>query len=232
MASSRGQALAEGVVMLAVMVLLFLATGWIWRLQDLGLQTQHAARLAAFDQARRSQHPALSVRAAYFQPVAQTWNDPSGRAWIQDSAKQVQVSLLRLKPLVAEAQPGRAGADETVLRSQWSLADQGVLQAVVSVQPQSNLFGPAPVLRRQLHILVDAGAGVSASQTDNRVASSALAWRDAWQTSRAVGKQLAQHLKMVDAGWGRAEAGFDWLSPWSDEVPSKHVTTFEWGATE
>src|SRR5690554_6275101 len=85
-----GQALAEGLVVMAALLLMWVLSGWLLRLQDVALQASNASRYAAFDLARRAQNNDVQFSAAphvYFSGLGQHWKDQRGRPWLADRSQ-------------------------------------------------------------------------------------------------------------------------------------------------
>jgi hypothetical protein len=140
-----------------------------------------------------------------------------------DPTNNVSLTITRDSTLPAYAQPGGAGADAQQLRRAWGVEDSGVASAYVAAAPRFLNQPPLVVIRRHTAIL--AGAGHAAGDTDvqRRVAGSGLGWGDAAQVSIAVGRHIERRMRPVDDAWGRPDPDFDWLAPWSGNVPAQHL---------
>jgi len=193
--AQRGQALVEATLILGLLVGLMWAlraTG-VW--QDETLRAGLAARQAAFAYSR-------------FAP------DPGN---LDDNA---QVNWIRAAHLSEAGQPGGAHRHAGVLRRQWQLGEINVVAAQVTVPLSlTSQADGSRVFKRYTAILRGAGHSGGDAQTQQRVASAALAWQTVANRSSAVGRTVAARLNPLDAAWQRAQPGFDWLSDWTAVVP-------------
>lgn len=220
-----GQALAEGVVVMAVLLLLWVMSGWLLRLQDLALQASNASRYAAFDLARQANADQIQFSTspiAYFSGKGQQWRDLRGRSWLADE-RSVQLRGKRGTSLSALAQPGGKHALASTLRQQWAFADTGVREVTITVSPETGVANQPESIKRQAFIVVDTGHASDDSHVVRRVAASDLAWAQTEQQSRNAGQALAARLQPLDIPWSRPEPTFDWLRPWQHDVPSVHL---------
>lgn len=223
----RGQALAEGVLGLAVLAVLFWAIPLIGRYQDLALQSAHASRYAAFLLAR---HPfdASTLRQrvgeAYFARDEIRWRDASGEALL---GRQPDVRI-QAPALAGVARPGSGRADSARLLEDWRIGDDALVAAAVRT-PARNLvaFAGLPgsdlVLARRTAILVGAGHASDDGDAQARVRQGGAGWRQAAEQSVAAGQEVAAALSRIDQGWGRAPAGFEWLDAWQGLVPADRL---------
>lgn len=223
--SSAGQALVEGVVVMATLLLLWLMSGWLFRLQDLALQATNASRYAAFDMARLAHGNRAQFATSpdiYFSGKGQQWRDLRARSWLRGD-QAVKLSGALGTPLPELAQPGGTDNLAVTLRSQWSLADTGVREAAVTVAPQTGMANQPGRIQRRAFIVVNTGYAGNDEQVVRRAGASDLAWAQPEQSSRNIGQALASRLQPLDAPWSRPEPSFNWLAPWQHEVPSRHL---------
>lgn len=233
-----GQALAELLVAVLALALLWAAAAWLGRLQDMALQAGHAARHLAFTGTQQGDADwAQLARAAYLDGQRQRWNDSRGRDLLP-WGRSVQASLMRVAPLVLAAQPGHGHAQGALLRNDWQLADTGVLQAGVVVEPAAaprpqggeasgnllrSLDASSPVIRRQAYILTGAGHADDDADALRRVAQAVVPWAQASGVSYGVSGRVANTMQRVDQAWGRPGPDNDWLGLWQEWVPDGHV---------
>ncbi|GAB2891086.1 hypothetical protein LSG25_03635 [Paralcaligenes sp. KSB-10] len=238
----RGQALAEGLVVLFVLLSVWVAIGWLSRFQDMALQATHASRFAAFSVARHSDlRPAADIRRRYFSGPAHQWNDRHGRSVL--SLEQTEVSLLVRSDtaLDVQAQPGGSLADAVSLRQGWRIDDTGIVRAIVTVGSRaatqdivhkanavkiglSAFDGGYPILTRHTAILAGAGHASNDLDAQHRIAASKLGWSNGAENSYRLGRHIQMRTQPLDRAWGRAALELDWLTPWASHVPELHLT--------
>ncbi|MFA7623977.1 MAG: hypothetical protein WCY47_03400 [Pusillimonas sp.] len=221
----RGQALAEGVVILLALIGLWVCATWLFRLQDMALQTTHAARFSAFSAARGDDvtHIEHKVRQHFFRGPAHQWRTLPGRQWLSAARDEV-VTTRQVWPLPDfSGQPGAGAPGVRPLLADWSVSDNRMVTGQVAVQPRPLPAGIAPLLVRRQSILVGAGHGKHDGDVLHRLGQSSTGWASSANASRASGQALAGVLQPLDAGWGRANVRFDWLDPWSGEVPGRYL---------
>lgn len=220
--SQRGQAIAEALVAMIAIIALWQAVAWLARIQDLALNASHAARYGAF---AASRNPALldaeHVDMRFLTAQRLQWVDRRGRWLLSQIYQEPSLHIQRGEALPNDAQPGQSHADSKALRSEWKLADLGVVMARLRLQPLQP-SGPWPQLRRQLAIAVDAGHASSDTDTVQRLRQSSRGWADTVNNSVGLGRQVESSARGVDAAWSRSLPDYDWLMPWAADVPS-HV---------
>lgn len=238
----RGQALAEGLVVLLVLLSVWVAVGWLGRFQDMALQATHASRFAAFSVARHHDlRPAADIQHRYFSGPAHQWKDRHGRSVL--SQEQTEVSLLVRSDaaLDAYAQPGGPLADASSLRQGWRVEDTGIVQAIVTIGSRATIQNTAhkadafkiglsvfddryPVLSRHTAILAGAGHASNDPDAQHRIAESKLGWSNSAEDSYRLGRHMQMRVQPLDRAWGRAAPEFDWLVPWASHIPERHLT--------
>lgn len=233
--SQFGQAIAETLVLMLVLAVLWVAIPWLAHLQDIALSATHASRHAAF-LATRAEHvvdPDIMVRG-YFTGPAHRWVGRRSER-VLDPVLPVSLSTRRPK-LSPGAQPGGTQPHATVLRQEWGLEDNGIFQARITANFQEDAssngkrqahgllsldaFDNAyPSFSMSMSILTGAGHAESDDQAQAITGSSALAWSDAEADSARAGEFVVSRAGAVDAGWGRAGPEFDWLARWASQLP-------------
>lgn len=241
-AQQRGQALVEAVLAMSGLAVLWVVLHWLAHYQDAALSATHASRHAAFVASRNdTEAPARQVVEPFFTGPAHRWTDRRGqRVLAADTA--MQLSTERLQPLSVLAQPGRGFATAGALRRDWSLEDQGILQAQVTLDsgaaaellPEKesllklDMFDlPYPTLARSTRILTGAGHAASDAATQSRLAGSRLAWGAAHSASSLAAREVQLRAAGVEDGWGRPGLELDWLQPWGGLVPAHLITDYE-----
>ncbi|MGB3288675.1 MAG: hypothetical protein WBA83_05325 [Burkholderiaceae bacterium] len=233
--AQNGQAMAEGLAVLGLLLAVYLAIAWLGRYQDMALSAQHASRHAAFQQTRADAGVTpLDINRHFFSGPAHQWMDRRGRPVLGDKAG-VGLSFSRLA-LDRQAEPGGRGGSAVALRRDWGMRDPGVLCAEVRVGGAAPLldegaggyfelrFGEAyPAMHRHTAILTGAGHASGDTQTQQVLAQSELAWGNSAKASHAAGSRIAAIMRQVDAGWARTEPEFDWLTPWAGRIPDHHL---------
>ncbi len=221
----RGQALAEGVVVLLALIALWVCATWLFRLQDIALQATHAARFSAFSAARGDDVTAVApkVRQYFFEGPAHQWGTLPGRQWL--SPGRDEVVAIRQTSVLPDftGQPGGGDTAVRALLTDWSVPDNSLITGHVSVQPRPLPAGIAPLLVRRQSILVGAGHGKDDANVLARLGQSSTGWSGSANASIGSGQSLAGILQPLDAGWGRAEVRFDWLDPWAGDVPGRYL---------
>jgi len=224
---SRGQALLEGMVGLVALIVMFWAIPVLGRYQDIALQGAHASRYAAFLAALGvPSHGDVSAMTgtAYFSGSPQRWRTASGDALMPLGP---EISTQRV-PDVMAAQPGAGHAQAAMLRHEWQVGDDAMLQATVLAQPHDvvSLLPAAPgSLRivRSTSILTGAGHASSDTAAQQRVADGASGWAQAAARSSSAGREVAARMQAVDEAWARPHPDFDWLGAWQALVPADRL---------
>lgn len=237
----QGQALAEGLVVLLVLLSLWVGLAWLGRLQDMALQATHGSRHAAFAATRyfADDFTVQQVKAGYFSGPSHQWSLRSGRAVLDDDKSQVTVSVRRGQALDVKAQVGGTGLSVSRLRSELGTADRGILQARVgvdlsflrasqagdgsSVLRLSDLDSAWPVLHRHTAILIDSGHAASDAAAQQRLTLSPTAWAASSARSYELARQTDAVMAKVDGAWSRQRPLFDWLQAWTGRVPDHHL---------
>lgn len=224
-----GQGLVEGLLGLAVLVVMFWAVGWVGRQLDLVQQLAHASRHAAFVAATQpAATESTDVLSTFWLGQShQRWRRADGTPLLRDGTERAGQALLALE---AQAQPGASLAAAARLRREWGLQDRGLRRHVAEVTLQEiRAWGPdgsAPSLagrrlRRQTTLLVDAGASPDDGVTTARLEQGALGWAAAARQSRALGRQLSESLQPLDRGWDRAAPRWNWVESWQYQRPAR-----------
>lgn len=219
-----GQAMAEGVVTLALVSLAGAAILWLGHWQNIALKAGFASRDAAFLAARAAPDDDIAASGHHvFHQAEQRWQVRGGGALLADPASQIGMQVTRpgvvLSPL---AQPGQADAQAAQLRAQWGLQDTGLLRAQVRVTlalPFTSADAAGQALVRNTWILRDAGHQPDAHTAQRQTAASALAWGQPYAASLQAAHQLPTILQPLDAAWQRPDVSFEWLQPWAAQYP-------------
>ncbi|MBP6018819.1 MAG: hypothetical protein KA735_04955 [Burkholderiaceae bacterium] len=239
-ASQQGQALAEGLVVLLVLLSLWVGLAWLARLQDMALQATHGSRHAAFSATRYFDDDLTGqqVRSGYFSGPSHQWSLRSGLAVLGQDSSQVTVMSQSDKALDAKAQVGGHGLSVSRLRTELGTADRGILRAWVGVDLSSlgahqtgspsllhlsDLDGAWPVLRRHTAILIDSGHAADDAAAQLRLELSPTAWAASSRRSYQLARQTDAVMGAVDGAWSRERPEFDWLQAWTGRVPDHHL---------
>ncbi|TKR53624.1 hypothetical protein D7I39_19770 [Allopusillimonas ginsengisoli] len=131
----RGQAMAEGVAVLCLFLVFFVATGWLGRLQDIAMTAQHASSLAAFTFARSD---LMRQEASSFSRADRLFLGNNGQRWLDLRGHSLvhgthvpQLLPRRHDQLPAQAYPGGAGVHARALRQDWGMGDRSVVTTTV-----------------------------------------------------------------------------------------------------
>lgn len=233
-----GQAMAEGIAVLGVLLSIYGAIAWLGRFQDMALSAQHASRHAAFQQARSGTAiKPESVIQHYFSGPAHQWADRRGQLVLGDKGNGVGLSIHR-QVLGSYAQPGGHGESAEALRNDWGIQDPGVLHVGVSLSGTLPLQGHHstesgrfhadigyPPTSRHTAILTGAGHASGDTQVQQVLGRSPLAWGSSASASYTAGGRIAAIMNKVDSAWNRPAPEFDWLASWAGRVPEHHLTT-------
>jgi len=238
--AQAGQALAEALVAFSALLLVWTAIAWLGRFQDIALQATHASRYIAFAEARGAPVSPETVQRRFFGTPIHRWADRKGRLLFSDQGAHVRLGVERGPQLDAQAQAGQDAAYAATLRSQWRVADAGIVDARVAIELpgmpgaaagekagfMSTLrdFDQAyPKLLRHTSIATAAGHASDDESAQQRVAGSALAWNGPAQRAYGLTRQISSLMNPVDAGWSRPRPTFDWLGDWAGQVPGRHL---------
>lgn len=238
-----GQALVELLVAMLALLLLWAATAWLGRLQDIALQAGHAARHLAFSAVRQKEGDwGGLVRAAYFDGLQHRWMDRRGQSLLKPEEQGVAAQVSRLDGLLAAAQPGGASSQAGQLRNDWQVSDNGVVHASVRIAFQNALkpvAGPAwgdglramdsilPSIHRHAYILEGAGHADDDISTRQRLEQANMPWARAATASYGLSGRVSGFMEAVDRPWGRANPGSDWLTRWQEWLPQNHIVDYE-----
>lgn len=219
----QGQAMAEGLVVLSILLSLWFAVSWLGTLQDMALQASHGSRYMAFAATRGQEAYALEpLRSAYFSGPAHQWSGRPGGHLLDPDALHLGVDASRATTLMASAQPGGAATTPSRLRTELGTADSGILTQTLTLDPaeKTSIW---PVLRRQTSILTGPGHASDDAAVQQRLGLSPTAWAASAQASYALTTRIDSAMDSVDAAWGRSRPSIDWLGPWGGQVPEQHI---------
>lgn len=235
----HGQALSEGLMVLAVLLSLWAAVSWLGRVQDMALQAAHGSRYAAFAATRSHDEQALNqLTKAYFSGQGHQWALRSGQQILTSERSEITLRYRRLPALTPQAQAGGDGHYASVLREELATADSGILNATVSIdlsrQRTAALHSAKPLdlkasdtwwpaMYRYTAILTGAGHASDDVHAQQRLAASDTAWASSTNVSYSLAKKVDAAMAAVDAAWGRSRPVFDWLQPWAGSVPDVHL---------
>lgn len=236
-----GQAMAEGIVVLGVLLSVYVAISWLGRIQDMALSAQHASRHAAFQQARAERGiTPQDISRHFFSGPAHQWTDRRGQRLLGGKADGVTLSLRR-HALSSHAQPGGQGGTATALRRDWEIQDPGIVHAEVQLNgasPIQNIDAPNsaglrfaegyPAIYRHTAILTGAGHASGDAHVQQVLGQSELGWSGSAAASYSIGSRISAIMRQVDAAWARPEPKFDWLAPWAGRIPDHHLVATRW----
>src|SRR5690625_3405396 len=219
--ASSGQALAESLVVILVLLALWQGSTWLGRLQDMALQAQHASRFAAFALTRSQEaRPIHSIERHFFSGSAHQWRNADGSLMLPTHADNIRLQVMASQPVGAEAQSGANRAHSSLLRHWWARDDHGIFSASFHV----GLVSDGLRLKRFTSLMHGAGHSSDDQQVQKRLAQSETAWQSAYRFSYRSGTQVADVMQKVDGAWPRAQFNPDWLSKWAGFVPQRHLS--------
>ncbi len=235
-----GQALAEGLVVMLVLLLFFVGIGWLGRLLDMGLQASHASHYGAFQLGREI--PDINkaeLDTRFLLGPEKNWRDRRGSLLLDPDA--IVVTVDRNEKLDATMQPGVNHGQASLLRKGWQIEDPGIARLSLSVTPvftaarkqaDSNValnlgldyFDHFSLsIRRHTSILTDAGHAASDKVAHTHTSLSREGWQNAASLSYESGRKVQSYAQSVDAPWDRPQPVFDWLQPWQGKLPAHHL---------
>lgn len=197
----RGQAMVEMLVVMGAILMLFWGLLWLQRWQQIKLQTQHHAALQAFkfshshELSQEQKGLTTAYLAGLYSPIAHQ--------------EHTERQALGLMP---------AQHDFLNLAQQ-----EGLLGATQRWRFSSTAQGDGMQLQSQTSIWVGAAHAKDDEQAIARLEASTSLWKYAQQNSVVAIKTLSPLLTPVDAAWGRKVPSTDWLRPWQESVPARHM---------
>ena len=227
---ANGQALAEGVVILLVLIVLWVSATWLFRLQGMALQTTHAAGHVAFSAARGVATEVIErkIRQQFFDGPAYQWRTLNGSQWLSAGRREVHATLdARRSDHDSVSDPPNAFVSG--LLAPWSVGSPQDVTGHVAVQPRLLRDNQPTTLKRSQHIFVGAGHGRDDADVLARLGGSQQGWAGIAGQSVASGQSVAGRLQPLDQGWPRPEVRFDWLEPWVGAVPDRHLQLWSGG---
>lgn len=235
-----GQALAEGLVIMLVLLLFFVGMGWLGRLLDMGLQASHASHYGAFQLSREIPDINKAELASRFLlGPEKNWRDRRGNLLLSNNA--IAVTVDHSEKLSAFMQPGANHEQASLLRKDWEIEDPGLARLALSVtpmfaaarkQPEANavlglgldFFDHFSLsIKRHTSILTGAGHAASDRAAHTRSSVSQEGWQNAAGLSYASGRKIQSFAQSVDAPWDRPQPVLDWLQPWQGMLPIHHL---------
>lgn len=238
MRQQKGQSLAETLIVMLAILMFFTAIPWLGRLLDINLNQLNASRYAAFQYTRQLDGiNQEDLKQRFFTGVDKNWRDRQQQLIV--NPEQIDIHIDRQHRLGAEMQAGMQAEYAGILRREWQVEDQGIVHVNMQVRPQYSqslrqknsglgldleFFDHLhPQLRSHTAILSDAAHSSSDLQAHQRTAWSNQAWGSAADGSYEVGQKIQSYAAPVDQGFERPEPVFDWLQPWSGQLPGHHL---------
>ena len=239
-APQAGQAMAEAVVGVLVLGVLWHVAAATDRVQDLALRASMAGRYAAMLLARDAvpagNDLSQDVRDRFFMGPRHRWQTRQGDPMLGDA------SSVRVKVDERSAhdgmQVGQQDKQAASVRQEVLRRDHGITVATVDVLPalgrsrgQDGGHGPGLTawesvsvrLNRHTAILTDGGPAASDRDVTARLERAPLTWAASAGQSARVGRDVTRQLTGIDRAWGRPLPQFDWLTPWETLVPADRL---------
>lgn len=231
--------MAEALVVLLALLSIWAGLAWLFRFQDIALQTSHASRFAAFSMTRgEAADPLPLLRQSHLSGSAHSWADRRGKSILSDARREVSLHRVPGQSIDDGAQPGGEG-EAGPLRHSWQIQDNGIVHAVVNVRAagssvdkhKGRAWGDGlrsfdlryPTVQRHTSILVGTGHSASDDESQRRIDQSVPAWRSQATHTYGVASMVTTRALPLDEAWGRSGPTSDWLSPWIGIVPSRHL---------
>ncbi|NLY33767.1 MAG: pilus assembly protein [Alcaligenaceae bacterium] len=235
-----GQALAEGLVVMLVLLLFFVGIAWLGRLLDMGLQASHASHYGAFQLGREIPDINKAELASRFLlGQEKNWRDRRGNLLLNSDA--IAITVDRTEKLNAFMQPGSNHAQASLLRKDWQIEDPGMARLSLSLTPLFTAARKQPdskaalglgldffdhfsfSIKRHTSILTGAGHAASDQAAHAHTSLGREGWQNAASLSYASGRKIQSFSQSVDAPWDRPKPVLDWLQPWQGMLPAHHL---------
>ncbi len=185
----RGQAVAEMLLVLPLLILLVWSLNAVGRQQQAALELRHSVRALTLSQAQGLDPRSLP---GPHQPIP-------------------AAGLLRLDLAEPVALAGQAELMQ--VHHELGLLPRGLvgtrLGATVHAQGQ-----PGLLLQRQLLTVAMPPSAASASEVRRRIEQAPLTWANSGGVSTALASSRAASLARLDAAWGRPAIEPSWLAAW------------------
>jgi hypothetical protein len=108
------------------------------------------------------------------------------------------------------------------LQQDWLRVDTHLVTASTErkVEPVVGMPIGAMSLRRHVSVAQAGGHAVSDMDGQQRILDSKTGWGQAGDSSQALADRLKRSIAGVDGAWGNRKPDIDWVSAWSNLVPS------------
>lgn len=191
MRRQSGQGLIESLFAISALLGCAYAIKWIGSAQHRAMQAAQDSRTVAFAAAR-----------GYVPPAS------------RDGAR-LGLDRDRAGPVPAD---GR----QMQLQKDWLRVDTNLVTASAAraVDPVAGMPIGAVSLRRHVSVAQSGGHAASDADGQHRILDSKTAWRLAADSSQALAGRLKASIAGVDGAWGNRKPDLDWVSAWSNLVPS------------
>lgn len=219
----RGQALAEMVLLGALLIVCWHAFGQLHRVRGMALHASESARLWAFSRAAGAPLAAeQQADALGGAPKALSAVGVSAPASAARPARLLAADWLRLTnrldgvvaASVAPASPARAQASAAA-----ALPSRRADTAMPSLRGAPAPESAAPAARlpaRRLLLATQSGSAASTADMQQRLAHSRTGWRNAAEPSLTLARRVARAGEPIDRPWRARHLTPDWLRPWAD----------------
>lgn len=191
MKPQSGQGLLESLFAISALLVCAYAIKWIGSAQHRAMQAAQDSRAMAFAAAR-----------GYVPPAN------------RDGAR-LELGRDRAGPVPADGRQAQ-------LQKDWLRVDTNLVTvtAVRTVEPVVGMLMGAISLRRHVSVAQSGGHATSDMDGQQRIPDSKTGWRRAADASQDLASRLKRNIAGVDGTWGHRKPDLDWVSAWSDLVPS------------
>jgi len=186
-----GQGLLESLFAISALLICAYAIKWVGSAQHRAMQAAQDSRAVAFAAARGYVPPAYRDGARF------------------------ELGRDRAGPIPAD---GR----QMQLQKDWLRVDTNLVTASAERTADPVIGMPVGALSLRRHVSVAQSGGHATSDMDGqqRILDSKIGWRQAAQPSQALAGRLKADIAGVDGAWGNRKPDLDWVSAWSNLVPS------------
>lgn len=248
-----GQAIAEALLVLAVLIACFTAVIWLGQVANLGIQASMASRYQAFQLTRSANGGSDNAGNSDLSNFNLKERGLNGLKVLEQGA--VTVSHSSQTQMSDEGRIGTQNTQAARLREEWNMDDGRVQRAMVTVKPftsANSITAEQPVsgkpaagfevggnstrtflnsvsltMKRQTSILTSAGHSADDLAANKRAASADTAWKSAADDSIHLTKSINARIRGIDRGWNRPEPTYDWIINWHQLIPVHHLNTFK-----
>lgn len=222
----KGQAIIESLILLLVLATIFLAIMWLGRLQDIGLQLNHASRHNAFKLAYQKMYLSADNSAVNYLQTNK-WLSRNGSSLINNASFSINITnnnpyLYTHKKFINSLE----------LIDELNLSDKLIWQSKAiantgNLSKGFNSLAKFDLQKLQINRFTSIMRAPNTISDDRQVqlnlANSPSAWANQANYSINLGKQVSSRLQGIDQAWARDLPKWDWLGSWLSKLPKRHL---------